>query len=157
MNIKILIALLILNGCSQKGEKTRTVEIGKVSFRDLVKEEKFDDFYNRFYSDSTFQISRIVFPLPGEWSNIIYGDEVVEDQSNDTFLVKNNKLFWQKKGWRFLGTIHSNDKVLFKTFKKDGAVIREEIQSKKERWVITNEFSLIDKKWMLIYHGDVWY
>jgi hypothetical protein len=66
-------------------------------------------------------------------------------------------LFWQKKGWRFLGTIHGDDKVLFKTFKKDGDVIREEIQSKKEEWVITNKFSLIDKKWMLIYHGDVWY
>jgi hypothetical protein len=153
--ILILIAILILNGCSQKEIRDRNIK--KTSSKVILEEEKFDDFYNRFYSDSTFQISRIVFPLPGDWSNIIYGDEVVEDQLNDTFLMKNNKLFWQKKGWRFLGTIHSNDKVLFKTFKKDGAVIREEIQSKKEGWVITNEFSLIDKKWMLIYHGDVWY
>ena len=33
--------------------------------------EDFQVFYRRFYSDSTFQVSRIKFPLSGKWGNII--------------------------------------------------------------------------------------
>ena len=33
--------------------------------------EDFQVFYRRFYSDSTFQLSRIKFPLTGQWATIV--------------------------------------------------------------------------------------
>ncbi len=154
----ILFVMLMFNGCIHKGNSdNKSRSIKKVPPKVILEKEKFNDFYNRFYSDSNFQISRILFPLPGANSDVIYGDAVVKDQVNDTFLIKNNKYYWQKKGWIPLKTLHGHNKEFIKTIEKDNDIIREQIRSRDTDWVITNEFSLIGTKWMLTYHSNEWY
>lgn len=84
----ILFVMLIFNGCIHKENGDNiSRSIKKEPHKVILKKEKFDEFYKRFYSDSNFQISRILFPLPGANSDVIYGDAVVEDRSNTKILA----------------------------------------------------------------------
>lgn len=118
--------------------------------------EDFAKFRIKFYSDSIFQVSRIIFPLPGADSDIIYGDEKVEDQENENYLIENNKLFWKKKSWKFIETPVEN-KEFAVTIEKVDSVMREQIRSRETDLVITLEFSVVDNKWMLSYYSHEWY
>lgn len=118
--------------------------------------ENFEKFHNKFYYDSIFQLSRIMFPLPGADSDVIYGDEKVENQENDVFLVDNNKLYWKKKGWKYIKAPVKNNEFVI-TLEKEDSIMREQIRSKETELVITLEFSLVDNKWMLSYYSHEWY
>lgn len=117
--------------------------------------EDFDQFYDKFYSDSSFQISRIVFPLKGEDSNIIYGDIQVKDHETEAYFVRDNQLYWKKDGWRFKTTLWEDHEDFFKTIERRDTLVKERIHAKHEFWVLTSHFKLIDGKWMLIFYGNV--
>ncbi|WP_194777805.1 hypothetical protein [Pararhodonellum marinum] len=121
---------------------------------DLI--EDFDCFRNKFYSDSIFQLSRVLFPLPGADSDVIYGDAKVEDQENEVFLIENNQLFWKRNGWRFIETPLENIEFVI-TREYEGSIVREKIRSKETDLVITLRFSLIKDQWMLTYYSHEWY
>jgi hypothetical protein len=118
--------------------------------------EDFAKFRVRFYSDSIFQISRILFPLPGADSDIIYGNEKVEDQENEKYLIKNNKLFWKKEGWKHIEA-PVEDKEFAVTLEKEGSEMREQMRSRETDIGITLWFSLVGNKWMLSFFGTEWY
>jgi hypothetical protein len=46
-----------------------------------LKNEKFEEFYEKFLTDSLFQMSRIKFPLPGE--NLGSSDRIPSDIAED--------------------------------------------------------------------------
>jgi hypothetical protein len=146
--IKLIISLsafCLIFACKSNQKASRSDEI-----------EDFAKFRVMFYSDSIFQISRILFPLPGADSDIIYGDEKVEDQENEKYLIKKNKLFWKKEGWKHIEA-PVEDKEFVVTFMKEGSKIREQMLSKETDLGITLWFSLVDNKWMLSYFATEWY
>jgi hypothetical protein len=62
----IILSLILIFSCKTKKEKN-TVDKNTIledSIQKYVENEPetFDNFYKRFYSDSTFQFSRIKFP-----------------------------------------------------------------------------------------------
>jgi hypothetical protein len=140
-----LLALCFIISCRPNQGASKSDEI-----------EDFTKFHERFYSDSIFQISRILFPLPGADSDIIYGNEKVEDQENEKYLIRNNKLFWKKEGWEHIDAL-AEDKEFAVTLEKKGTEIREQMHSRETDLGITLWFSLIDNKWMLTYFGTEWY
>jgi hypothetical protein len=117
--------------------------------------EDFEKFHRKFFSDSIFQLSRIIFPLEAADSNLIYGDQKVEDQENDEFFIKNNKLYLKKEGWNYLKTHVANNEFSV-SFEKKGSIVWEKVRSKESEWAITFKFSLIENRWMLIYFANVW-
>ena len=150
--------LIILNGCGPKKLNNNVISDDKSSSKTLVKDENFASFYDKFYSDSIFQISRIVFPLPCADSEIIYGDAVVADQENESYFIKNNKIFYKKNGWKFLTHPYEKDTAYVKTIEKIGSNMREHLRDKESgSSAITCEFALIEKKWMLVFFGNVTY
>lgn len=152
----IIAALFNICGCNMSGGDIKSPHTRRDITKNCV-EEDFGEFYKRFYSDSCFQISRIIFPLPGDNTDIVNNIDSVKDQVNDEYIVKDNKYFWQKKGWLFLRTIYGKDDVLVKSIKKDGSVMREQLRAKDYDLVITREFSLRNNKWMLVYYGNECY
>lgn len=73
--------------------------------------ENFDEFYEKFYSDSIFQVSRTSFPLPGSNSD---EDNTVPDDFAREFDVKqpeSNEYFWTIDKWKFLDRANSNYQV----------------------------------------------
>jgi len=78
--MKKLLALLVLLGCSNPEQQ-----------------ESFTDFYNKFHTDSEYQLERIVFPLEGL----------------PPFADTIERYYWQKDEWQ----IH-------KPFNNEGYLIR---------------------------------
>ena len=89
-NIIIVSLLLLQLSCSttEKRNVNDTTIIKDSSQKNTANViENFDDFYKKFYSDSTFQLSRIKFPLNG--NNSMYEnaeDGKMKDFENDTIL-----------------------------------------------------------------------
>ena len=61
MIVVALVTVLIINSCKQKTEKAPETATEKIT----KSIENFESFYDKFYSDSVFQFSRINFPLKG--------------------------------------------------------------------------------------------
>ena len=84
----------LINSCtaetSNKAEREKD--------RHTITNENFEVFYKRFYSDSLFQISRIIFPLKGFNS----------DEYDSELGKKNPPYFWKRKEWKFLETLPQN-------------------------------------------------
>jgi hypothetical protein len=145
-----LLLLPFVVGCISK-----TQQKNSLSFQEVEDVEDFEEFHKKFFSDSIFQLSRIVFPLEAADSNLIYGDQKVEDQENDEFFIKNNKLYLKKKGWNYLKASVANNEFSV-NFEKKGSIVWETVRSKESEWAITFEFSLVENRWMLTYFANVW-
>lgn len=118
-----------------------------------VVEESFEDFYKRFYSDSLFQVSRVVFPLKG-----FNSDEYDEDLGN-----KNPAYFWKKKDWSFLTTLEKeylriDQKDWIEEYKKEikrnkDSTILEKIYMVDSGYIVERKFKKIKGKWFLIFYS----
>ena len=114
--------------------------------------ESFNTFYKRFYKDSTFQISRVVFPLPG------FNSDIYDQESR-----KSLKYFWEKKDWIFLKTLEGSYKKFlkkdweeeyYKVIKKgSNNTMFETIYMKESGYSEVRKFKLIHAKWYLYYYS----
>jgi hypothetical protein len=142
--------VLVTDGCNQKKiEKNKNIFINEVHSNIVDGKETFDKFYQKFYSDSAFQISRVVFPLRIYNTNYIDGFEDVKNQENDTFFIKNNEMFLKKSGWIFIDSLTAVSNFE-KTFEKQNFLIIESLNSKNEDIFYSREYQYIDGKWKLV-------
>ena len=144
--IGILLSICLV-ACKTNAQQSKNVSIDEV--------EDFEEFHVKFFSDSIFQLSRIISPLEAADSNLIYGDQKVEDQENDEFFIKNNKLYLKKEGWNYLKA-HVGNNEFSVSFEKKGSIVWERVRSKESEWAITFKFYLVENRWMLIYFANVW-
>ncbi|WP_159102698.1 DUF4348 domain-containing protein [Flectobacillus major] len=118
-----------------------------------IVEENFNDFYKKFYSDSLFQVSRVVFPLKG------FNSDEYDEELGD----KNPPYFWKKQGWHFLTTL---EKYYLKIDKKDwveeykkvikhnkDSTVLEKIYIVDSGYIIERKFKKIKGKWFLIFYS----
>jgi len=100
--------------------------------------ENFDEFYNRFHTDSLFQMARIKFPLEGK----------------KTDWEGENK--WSEKNWVTLKTrIYDIDTSKFKTdYKKTDDAFIEIFWLEDSGYSSEYKFNLIRKKWYLVYANE---
>lgn len=155
----VLSTILFVFSCNTK-ERKNTIpnEINKDSSQ-KKKVETFDDFYKRFYSDSTFQISRVRFPLEGTNSDYEdLGEIKYKNYENDEILIKNKKFFWKKSGWRYLKTIkNQGDFGYNKKIESNGRITQEELYIEGTGYMNIRQFKQIDDKWWLIYYASLAY
>lgn len=125
-------------------------------------EEKFDEFRKLFYSDSIFQISRIIFPLEIE-KKIEEEYAAALKDSNIVKINKNNHIAYNKSNWNMLITAFSNndsiaihDGIRYKRrFQKSNNLIEEDILFADDGLLmVISKFKLIDNKWYLIDFED---
>jgi hypothetical protein len=123
--------ILFFTSCNRS---RNTVEI----LQEKIIVENFDFFYNKFHSDSLFQMGRIKFPLKGQ---------------NVDGLEKTN---WTKENWNMLRTkIYDIDTTQFKiNFKKTKTSFFEKCVIKESGFSSEFGFKLIGKKWYLVYALD---
>ena len=105
------------------------------------KEEAFSDFYQRFYTDSLFQYSRIKFPLPGI-------------NTDDQDIGGNKPYNWQKDRWQLN---YMPDKKAFncKTTKSGNLIIEKITSHDDPGLIVESRFKEINGKWFLIYFANV--
>ncbi|MDR0801721.1 hypothetical protein [Fluviicola sp.] len=131
----IVIISAIFSSCNSPHKDTSIQD----TKRDSI--EVFENFYNRFHEDSLFQISRILFPLPGHNIDSDYNpDEKIE-------IFK-----WDKNNWDM------QKKILDQNFKNElrkyNDSIIERIYIENSGFEIVRKFYLHNKKWYLGFYGS---
>ena len=139
INLTVVIIFFLSVSCSSNSQ--RSSSRGEI--------ESFDHFYSRFYTDSAFQIERIVFPLAGYNSDLDleYPDDIAEQLG-----VKKEDFFWNKETWAIIGTAPENDELIRKQFEKSDTLVTEELKIPDSGFRIIRRFKSIEGKWYLNYY-----
>jgi hypothetical protein len=132
ISIMTLIAGLMLWGCGSTHKTATTGQKGK------IKIENFDQFYNRFHTDSLFQLSRIKHPLQGK---LVDGTESGK---------------WTKENWMLMKTrIYDIDTTQFKTsYQKTDVSFVQKVWIENSGFSSECRFEVLDGKWYLTYVLD---
>lgn len=131
-SITTLFIALMLWGCGASREITSTDNKRK------PKIENFDQFYNRFHSDSLFQLSRIKHPLQGMRMD---GSETIK---------------WTKDNWMMMKTkIYDIDTTQYKTsYQKTDVTFNQKVWIENSGFSSECRFEVMDGKWFLTYVMD---
>ena len=155
----IAFSILIVSSC-QKRETIKEKNLSPIKFE---KAEDFDTFIKKFYSDSIFQINRIVFPLESDKKikkeyNEAMGEskEMKNENSNYFPHNKGNWLYLKQKYFKGKDTICSIGGVEYKRIINTTSQFVEEkiLLLDSEQVMIIMKFSLIHNKWFLIDYSD---
>lgn len=103
-----------------------------------AKVEDFDKFYDRFHADSTFQMSRIKFPLKGGYHTL------------------DNSTKWTAQNWSLMTTrIYDVDKEKCRTtYSKTENSFTQKVWIDSAGLYTECRFELVDGKWFLVYMND---
>lgn len=136
---------------SNKAEREKDKQ--PIQTKQIITNENFEVFYKRFYSDSLFQISRIIFPLKGFNS----------DEYDSELGKKNPPYFWKRKEWKFLETLPQNyvryeKKDWVEEYKKEikhnkDLSVLEKIFIVDSGYIDERIFKLIKGKWYLVFYS----
>lgn len=130
----ILVLTLIQTGCQNKQQAALLADRN-------AKTEDFDAFYDRFHSDSVFQMTRVKFPLGG---GLIEGGSS-DDVGDGTPITKDNYQLLKFK-------IYDVDTAIFKTsYSKSKDSFIEKAWIEDSGFSCEFRFKLIGKKWFLVY------
>lgn len=125
----------------------------KQNHQQPIADENFNDFYKKFYIDSLFQASRVIFPLKG------FNSDEYDEELGD----KNPPYFWKKKDWSFLTTL---EKDYLKVDKKDwveeyrkvikynkDSTVLEKVYIVDSGYIVERKFKKLKGKWFLIFYS----
>lgn len=131
-SLLFLLAFISFSSCKTTKDKTSSKAVTS-SF-----DEDFDKFYNRFHTDSIFQLSRIVFPLSG-----MQVDGIEENK-------------WEKENWVLFKTrIYDVDTTRFKVkYKKTSKTFTQKAWVENSGFSSECRFEIVNKKWHLVYFLD---
>ncbi|WP_421875448.1 DUF4348 domain-containing protein [Marinoscillum sp.] len=118
--------LFLLVGCSKKLNTSRV-------------DESFDEFYDQFHQDVDFQLSRVQFPLEGEYVDL------------------DGEKPWRKEEWE----PHVQKVTDISDPEYDTEIIRKETVVIDKVWLRDSGFSIerrfekLDGKWYLVYYQTI--
>jgi len=138
-----LFVMFILISCTNKS-KTNGVSAANNAVKLLKPNiEDFDTFYYEFYSDTVFQKSRVLFPLPIYDTSQDIGLDSELKTPKDTNLIMNSE-------WQAMVNITENDTLKRKFIKSDTLIKEIEYKPYTEFETICT-FKLINNKWYLTF------
>lgn len=105
----------------------------------IARFENFDEFYGKFHTDSTFQLSRTNFPLKGK--------------KIDSTGEQN----WSKENWSMLTIpVYDVDTAVFKVrYEHSNMVFSQKSWIENSGFSVEHRFELIKRKWFLVYALEV--
>ena len=124
--------LLILSACSGSGHSSGT---------NAIVPDDFETFYQRFHTDSLYQMEHISFPLAGLPA---HADSLEDVRS----------FFWQKDAWVLHRAYDERLTGFERNRRKFGPdIIVETIVQKDTDIGMMRRFAKMDDEWMLIYYA----
>ena len=99
--------------------------------------EKFEFFHHKFFTDTTFQMSRIEFPMLGSSPN-----------------GRDDRFFWVEENWKIIKGVDENEKDVEREIYDMDNVMREKILI-QDRFMIQLMYSLINDKWYLTEYSGI--
>lgn len=143
MSHRLLVVLVfMLIACKPANLETKTSEPVE-DMSDMKIPEDFRTFYDRFHSDTSFQLEHIVFPLSGIPAN------------SDTLTAGTNYK-WQKEGWRW----HRPIDPTLTGFEQEWQMLTQDliietISQRSAGFGMMRRFAKMDTGWMLIYYAGM--
>ena len=144
-NLVKTILVLIALSCAFLFYKKIKVDQPKIEVEEEVNASEnslpsdFHAFYDQFHTDSTFQMSRVVFPLTG----------VV--QVGDTVLTLVEKQ-WLKDEWILHKPFDNHGGTFERSFTNTGGIISETIIGNGGMFSLEKRYSKLAGEWHLIYY-----
>ncbi len=135
--VAISCAFLFFKKISAEQPKAEIVVEESVSENSLPSD--FHRFYDRFHTDSLFQMSRVVFPLSG----------VV--QEGDTVLTLVAKK-WLKEDWKMHKSFNNHGGTFERTFTNTGGIVIETIVGNGGMFSLEKRYSKLAGDWHLIWY-----
>lgn len=105
--------------------------------------QSFADFYDRFLTDSIYQMEHILFPLQG-----------LPDKA-DSATIAGNSFRWQLEDWKLHGPISANSdfSVTFRPLSE--TIIQENIRHESGVYAMERRYAEFDDGWYLIYYAGL--
>lgn len=121
---RILILSIFICSCKNSPSPERTSELVEIP-------EDFVNFYERFHTDSLFQIEHVVFPLS----------------------QKNDSTKWTRESWQMHMPFNSQNGNFKRSLDNFQGIITETIMEKNGSFLITRRFSKMGGEYQLIYYS----
>ena len=103
----------------------------------------FLQFYDRFHSDSVYQLEHIIFPLEGIPASL--KDGVIPEG-----------FYWQKEDWKTHKLFESMDGKYVQTIDEVGAaLVIDQIKDANGDYGMQRRFAKMGKEWFLIYYAGM--
>jgi Domain of unknown function (DUF4348) len=129
--IALLFCVTLLCACKKKEA---------VSNENSALAAEFSQFYDRFLSDSTYQMQHIQFPLAGV------------PMDSDSLTAQLGNYYWDAATWKLHKPMNFKDTYFKRTITMPlPNVIQETVQDTMTKYAIMRRFTKTDKEWMLIY------
>ena len=109
------------------------------SGRVATADEPFDAFYDRFMTDSTFQLERTRFPLPGQ---------------KYTAEVEDSTYRWAREDWRMLNEPQIDPTFFSRNLTVSDTLATDEIAGKSSGFYFKMVYRPVKRKWHLVYMVD---
>jgi len=153
--LSIQCLLILLMSCNFKGNRIDS----KDKSSDTLTTENFDSFLHKFYSDSIFQRSRIIFPLISETEKA--REKKINEEKDPNAEIDTTKKFipHNKNNWIILSdtafkndsvTIHDGIKYKRRFYKTDKFVEENILYADPEQVMIIMKFQLVNTKWYMV-------
>jgi len=144
IQMKFIILLLfsgtVLLSCGQ--DKASAPAAGGNQLADLP--EDFKTFYQKFHSDSIYQIEHIVFPLEG-----------LPDKA-DSLTIASGNFRWQKENWRMQRAVDFDlSDFTRKLVPVNEVMVVEYIVHKNGKFGMERRFAKFGDEWNLIYYAGL--
>jgi hypothetical protein len=140
----MMLFCLILSNCKQKTTDPVTKETDTEQAVDTLPDD-FVEFYDRFHSDSAYQVSRILFPLEG-----------LPNSETDTDTVPTERFFWQRDEWVIHNKFMDPSGQFDHWFEViDPRLIEHWVNLKGTNMVIHRRFAKTNDGWYLIYYAGM--
>lgn len=144
--LKLILSLILwVSGCTHTSKVTPSTNSTVTN-----KKEDFSSFYQKFKSDSNFQINRVLFPLNGEFIN---NDDAGYDEKGNPTPTKKTLT---KKEWVMIYSFDDMDTSEYKQSDSysDSMVVKK-IIGKGTGFRFEETYKLIKNQWYLIYIVDI--
>jgi len=105
--------------------------------------EGFSDFYQRFLTDSLYQMEHILFPLQG-----------LPDRADSSTLAS-KKYQWQQESWRMHHPIESASGFSINIKPVTDTYVLEDIRHESGRYGMERRYAYMDDGWYLIYYAGL--
>lgn len=115
----------------------------KIATQETIQVELPSDFvifYERFHTDSVYQMKHIVFPLEGLPAMI-----------DSTFDINNFK--WSVANWNLHKTYNNYDGTYIREFDNFNGLITQRIYDTGHRFEMRTRYSKLGEEWYLIYYA----
>lgn len=104
--------------------------------------EDFHIFYDKYHTDSTFQMNRTFFPLEG-----------LAISADTTKIAE--KVFWQQGQWKLHKPFDSQSGTFQRVFTNIGGIITESISANEGMFTLEKRYAKLSGDWHLIYYQEL--